>query len=302
MSSIVVAGVVRDCGRYLEAVLNRLAGLEAYFETVHYVFVENDSRDNTKQILHKFGSQKSSVHLINLDGLLHIRERTQRIAICRNAYSVFIAECPEISDPAYVLVADMDDVNMSFSARELVEKAVPTLESVQKLVGVFPNQLPNYYDLWALRHHDLCPGDIFFDLAKRVFLTREFNEQIINSSLIGGLSPLTLPKTLEFVNVDSAFGGLGLYKYQQFQELNNTYCGLEIKFFRGADENLLPVSAEVCEHVAFHKSLRQQGYQLGVITGWVTNEQSHYRALPAAFATLYRQADGALLFTLDQKN
>lgn len=301
MSSITVAGVARDCGQYLETVLQALGELENFFDEVRYVFVENDSRDNTKQALKQFASRKTGVYLINLDGLSGIQERTERIARCRNAYTTLIAETHELSQSDYVLVVDMDDVNTSFSAVHLFEKAIPILESESDLGAVFPNQLPNYYDLWALRHQALCDGDIFFDLAQRVYERRRFDEPLINEALIGRVNPLNLPVSGGVIFVDSAFGGLGLYKSRPFQEFTNSYRGLETKFLCGPDGIALAVSAEVCEHVSFHSNFRKQKYSLGIVTDWVTNDQSHYRALPHAFAGLYRRFDGVPVFTLGEK-
>ena len=56
-----------------------------------------------------------------------------------------------------------------------------------------------------------------------------------------------MPKKLGLIEVDSAFGGLGIYKKEAF--ISATYIGSE----DGKD---------ICEHVPFHRSLKKKGYRL----------------------------------------
>jgi len=111
-SKIIFAGAVQNAERYLSAVFQNIENLSKLFYEVGYVFIENDSADNTKQIMKNLGSNKSNFHLISLDDLKEIPIRTVRLEIIRNAYIETIRHHAELRDFDYLAVLDMDDAGM----------------------------------------------------------------------------------------------------------------------------------------------------------------------------------------------
>ena len=101
---IIFALAVQNCANYLIAVLQNIENLSKYFSEVGYIFVENDSIDNTKEILKSWGADKNNFNLINLDGLKAISARTIRLEIVRNSYLEAIRYDSKLKDFDYLAV------------------------------------------------------------------------------------------------------------------------------------------------------------------------------------------------------
>ena len=65
-SKIIFAGAVQNAENYLPAVIMNIENLTKLFSEAAYIFIENDSTDNTKKILKDWGSSKSNFHLIRI--------------------------------------------------------------------------------------------------------------------------------------------------------------------------------------------------------------------------------------------
>ena len=233
-SSVVIVGLVRNAEKSIAADLNRIQNSFRDAKKIQYIIVESDSKDNTSKAIKKLQSNYS-INYISLGNLIgNIPARTERIAFCRNAYlnELKINKSYEFTD--YVVVADLDGVNSHIN-----------ISSVRSCWGLktdwdacFPNQLGPYYDIWALRHPFWCSYDYF---EKSDFL-RSFN---LSRSKINNISLYTkmikIPKNSNVIEVQSAFGGMGIYKYE---------C-MKIATYIGKNSH----QKEVCEHVYFHHQL-----------------------------------------------
>ena len=151
-SKIIFAGAVQNAGNYLSAVFRNIEILTKLFSEVAYIFVENDSVDNTKNMLKEWGSGKSKFHFISLDGLKAIPVRTVRLEMIRNAYIETIRHYAELRDFDYLVVLDMDDVGMYLIDIQDLSSAISFLDAAPTRAAVFANQKGTYYDMWALRH------------------------------------------------------------------------------------------------------------------------------------------------------
>ena len=54
LGKAIFAGCVRNCERWLPKVLTNIEKYSSYFLKSHFIFIENDSTDNTKEILKKW--------------------------------------------------------------------------------------------------------------------------------------------------------------------------------------------------------------------------------------------------------
>jgi len=234
--SAVVVGCARNCEAFLLDVLQNIDRLTKLYFEVAFIFVENDSADDTPKILKAWLSHRPLSHLISLTGLAtQETRRTARLAIARNAYMEMLdAACLAHFD--HLVVLDFDDVNTTPISEKSFAEAMRFLDSCDQNAGVFANQLP-YYDIWALRHDSWCPGDCWSEvenrpayLPKHRAVERYFQQRQIE------IDPNARP-----VPVRSAFGGLAIYK---------------MKFARSARYvGVLPDGSEVCEHVAFNRDM-----------------------------------------------
>lgn len=242
--SAVFVGCARDCAAHLPAVLQNLAALAQRYRSVAWVFVENDSTDDTKAILGEWAGAMAQVTLLTLDGLgTRVSARAERIAAARNACLEFLRTSPW-RDYAHLHVFDMDAVNARQLQVDAFDAAVRFLDSDSRIAGVFPVSDPVYYDIWALRHPQWCPGDCWAEVRQHGPALGHSNalDRFVHARQIR-IEPDTAP-----IEVLSAFGGLGLYRLAH--ALESRYVGTT------------PEGNEVCEHVTFHAGITSRGGRL----------------------------------------
>ena len=253
---IVFAGLARDIEPFLQQVRSNIEKYAAEFAQWSVILVENDSKDRTKQLLRDWVNQATingarHAALIELDGLdARHPLRTDRLAFARNQYLKHIADC-ELKQFDYLAVLDMDAPNAFPTAMENFMAATRFLESRDDVAAVFPNQMPVYCDISALREKDWCPDDCMDEILR----TRgQIGSDAAIRKYIFDRQTFIDPKH-EPIEVESAFGGIGIYKLPL--ALQSTYIGLK------AD------GAEVCEHVAFHSAIRATGKKFFILPAFL---------------------------------
>jgi hypothetical protein len=238
--SAVMVGCARDCEAFLPGVLQNVITIANLYSRVAFVLVENDSTDNTREILQNWLSSRECSFLICLDGLAaQETKRTARLAIARNTYMEAL-QSHHLGHFDHLVVLDFDNVNANVISQKSLVAAIRFLESSRQNAAVFANQL-TYYDIWALRDDIWCPGDCWAEVESRpAYVPRHRAVERYFTSRQRNISPNTPP-----VPVRSAFGGLGIYK---------------LDFVRAARYvGLLPDGTEVCEHVAFNEGAVRAG-------------------------------------------
>jgi hypothetical protein len=259
--SAVFAGCVRDCERHLPGVLANLEALSGLFARSAFVLVENDSKDRTRSVLQHWGRGREGIYLATLEGLdAQLPPRTVRLAAARNHYLDVIRRS-ELRTFDYLFVMDLDNVCEDPIDVAAVARAMAFLEEDASRAGVFANQHGPYYDLWALRHPDLCPGDIWFDIlhyAERHGVSDdEAYEQVFRPRVF------SLPATAAPVKVESCFGGLGIYKMQAM--LGAVYCGEATASIRQRFGPPRSITIQACEHVEFNRRIGANGRRLFIL-------------------------------------
>ena len=242
-SGVLVVGTVRDCAERLGAEVARLGSALRGFARVQWLLVESDSADATVSRLEELARKNSSFKHVSLG---HLRERiplrTDRIAFCRNAYLDLLRTDASYRAVDFVAVADFDGVNSL-----LTEGAVASCWRRDDWDVCAANQRGRYYDIWALRHAQWSPNDCW---AQYRFLTRHGVSHARAWSACVRSRMLQIPGEAQWIEVDSAFGGLAIYRRSALQY--GRYAGLD------------PQGAECCEHVALHFQLRAQGCRIYV--------------------------------------
>ena len=258
---VVFAGLARDCAHALPPILQAVEELGSRCEDWGYVFLENNSVDRTVRRLKRFDqTQGRGIVRFLGDVDAEIPLRTQRLAWLRNLYLEAIFDDPRFSTFDFLILLDMDGVNEEMDAQRLLH-----LMDIRtpRWSALFANQRNRYYDIWALRHRSWCPEDCWkqvrlrppsmsFDDAEMEFVTKR---------------QITLDPHCGFVPVESAFGGLGLYRLQQLRDCR--YVGID-------DEGYA-----ICEHVAFHADLLNKGGRLYIDAALLngTGDQPHDRGM-----------------------
>lgn len=229
--SIIVAGLVRNAARTMRREIHWIQKRLSAFKSLEWVIVESDSEDQTASELLKLSSEISNFTALSLGNLERVLpDRLDRIAFCRNAYLDYIRENLETGDDVWILVMDLDGINKKFPSGILASLLDENLSDAH-----FANQNGPYYDLAALRHKTWNPTDPHLEL-----------EQLISEGLPPSLAldlaifrkMVKIPRASKAIRVDSAFGGLALYR--------SSVVG-ESRYSSRTREGL-----RVCEHVPFH--------------------------------------------------
>lgn len=281
---ITVAGCARDCGVHLDAIFDNLARLSIEYPRLSLVTVENDSIDNTSEILNRYARNFLRHDIFEIPGLAKsIPIRTQRLAFIRNLI-IEVLKDGKYSDSDYVLMIDFDEVCIRPWHIETITRVIAFLEADSNLAACFSNCDGHYYDLWAFRHPKVCPGDIWLDsyvhrLKSNCTVEEAFNHEVAPKIF-------QIPTTLQPFQVDSAFGGMGIYKMRALRESTSRYLG-EQSIRIATDKGLSLVRYQRCEHVSYHAGLTKQlGATLAIFPELITQNTHARRFIPGAMDAL----------------
>jgi glycosyltransferase involved in cell wall biosynthesis len=250
--SAVIVGCARDCEVFLPAVLENITTIADVYSQAAFVFVENDSTDNTREILERWLSKRGKSFLVCPNELVgQVTKRTARLATARNTYMDAL-HYHHLAQFDHLVVLDFDDVNTNLISKDSLAAAIRFLDSSSQNAAVFANQLP-YYDIWTLRHDVWCPDDCFAEIENRpAYLPwHRAVERYVASR------QLNIPPNIPPIAVRSAFGGLGIYKLDFVREAR--YVGLR------------PDGSEICEHVAFNEAAVRAGGVLYIFPGFLNH-------------------------------
>lgn len=277
----VIVGCLKNSEQFLPSVFLNLQKLASLYEEVAYVFVENDSRDLTKQILKEWGAQQKSFQLISFDGLdAYETHRTVRLEIARNAYIHAVISNPSFHDFDELIVMDMDDRGSFPLNEDHLSHALSFLRQESQRAAVFANQPMRYYDLWALRHPQLCPFDFWHEVL-RAALKLPTDQAAFDA--VYSKIPHRFAADSEPIQVESAFGGLGIYKMKFIRDNKSRYIGHEFLYLDAEPMNFTKL--QTCEHVSFHAGISAQGGELYILP-YLINSVDDTSFLPAAYKTI----------------
>jgi len=266
--TILIAGVVRNGQTTLARNIRHLAGAFGGFRKVHWMIVESDSNDQTLDQLALLAREIPNFKYKSLGNLRDgIAQRAARIAHCRNVYLDALSADPDLADVDDVAVADLDDVNLL-----LTPQAVLSCWQRQDWDACAANQRAFYYDIWALRHPIWSPNDCW--KQKEFFLRHGMAEDAAYAAAVFSRM-IRLPEDSEWIEVDSAFGGLVIYRKQAL--LSARYAGLDER------------GDEICEHITLHQQMRAAGYRIFINPRLINAGYTEHtrRALPAARLKLW---------------
>jgi glycosyltransferase involved in cell wall biosynthesis len=242
---IVICGTARNIEGKLEDSIKDLYRAFSSFKQVKFLICESFSTDQTLLELDKLKIEVPNFDYFS-DSEIDKNEwrRTVRIASARNELQKKIRD--EYENYDYVAMVDLDGVN-----RDLNKKSVESIWQFDFWDAVFANQPLRYYDIWALRAKGWNEGDCWNEYQNLLkILPSKEAHRIAVTSKMKSISEKSQP-----IRVESAFGGLGIYRTSVF--LESLYLGMD-------DEG-----NEICEHIHFHETLSKKGYQLFIMPSLV---------------------------------
>jgi glycosyltransferase involved in cell wall biosynthesis len=254
--TLAIAALARDCAASLARNIPEIERLRGCFESSLVVVVENDSVDGTKELLRQW--QENSTGVVALEGLkqpastahkdiIHPDSknpaggfaRIEKLAGFRNQYMEYLQNIGRNIDFLMVIDSDVD----SFNAEDILktmnnapENWTALFANGVKYFTFFGKRIPTrYYDDYAIVPYTGSENP-------RVEMT--FNELKLNRE--------KLEKELrreKYVKCVSAFGGIGIYKYQYVKTL---------RYKTGPNTKNARFEA-LCEHISVNSPLLRFG-------------------------------------------
>jgi len=245
-SSALIVGVVRNVESSIRIDVERLRSAFSNFNKIEFFVVESNSNDDSIEVLGELASEQSDFSFKTIADPKDTH-RTTSLASARNEYLNFLMQIPDRNKPDYVVVADFNNLN-----KLLTRESVATCWENDEWDVCTANQAGNYYDIWALRHEFWSPNDCwsYFNFLVDLGIRKDRAYSIaINSRMI------RLRPNHKWVEVDSAFGGLAIYKTVSL--LGAAYTGQ------------LDSGDAVCEHVPLHNQIRNNGFKIFINPGLI---------------------------------
>ena len=244
-SSVSICSIVRDCEVNLKKNIPRVELLRSLFKESEIVVFENDSIDNTREILKTWEKESKNIHVftdtfgsITIPSKKSIKgnpfysiPRIEKMVFYRNKYMTFLNTQGLKRD--FVIIIDLDisgfetdGVASSFGATTDWDCISANGTSVSSR---FKRQ---YHDAYAL---------IEYDKLNQVQTEQSIKLNRIRFSWLRSGMPL--------FPVDSAYGGLAVYKWSSIKDIYYSY--------------LLNDDIRVqckSEHVGLHKKMKENGF------------------------------------------
>jgi hypothetical protein len=230
---MIIAGCARNISQFWN---NTERSLQLIFDSLpdyKCFIIESNSQDNTLDLLQKWAAKDSRRTVVSL-GWLTEQLRPRRIGICRNKY-MELAE-PYFSQFSEMLMVDLDD---ALGIQDNFKEQLATCFTRTDWDALGSNRRGKYYDIWALRSKVL---GITYDCWEMVARKREhiLNHDgfraVDNTQKYVYSHQKVYPETMPWILVESAFGGLAIYKTAAIK--GRRYIG------------------DTCEHVSFNQGLR----------------------------------------------
>jgi len=269
-----VVGVAKNCGLTIKNDLLILKRAFCSFKNVKWLIIISDTTDNTIDELVDTQRSIDNLRFIDLGKIApEYPSRTNRIAVCRNKYLLELANNEEYKTITHLVVVDLDGVN-----DEITEDKVMSCFERSDWAACAANQSGPYYDIYALRHPIWSPNNCWE--AQKLLRGLGLSEE--DSFLTAVLSRMVhIPIDAGWIRVDSAFGGLAIYK---------------VKYLHGCEYvGLSKDGGDVCEHVSFHEGINKNGGNLYInpklVNAHLTEHSKIFLAWRALHATVNVEKD-----------
>ena len=243
-----ICGPVKNCGPFLDTILNNIEKIGALFEEYKLVIFYDKSSDNTLFKLKKYQSKNPHFYLyVNNTEISQFR--TIRLAHARNFCVNYINE--NLPNYEFFIMMDFDDVNCKNCEPEILQKYL----SRNDWDALSFNTTPSYYDIWALSIFPYCFSyNHFENNVEQYEKIQNYIMKRLQNIQRGGL-----------LRCISSFNGFSIYRTNKF--LNCYYDGK-------VNINLIPKNYMAAHMKAAKSNIAFKDY--GNVNGFV--EDCEHRA------------------------
>ena len=270
----VIIGCAKSVAAHLPSALAQIDAIRSLWLDAAVVIAENGSTDSTKQLLAAYAAKTVQTHILTLEEANSIPSRTERLALIRNRLLDFVHETYPTFD--YILSVDLDGILDGFKSSGLTDlfKSFPATS----WDAVFANVGGKYYDIWALRRPDLGITYDCWDMIRHLQLEAGISRLDAKKTCVTQFQTVMKPMPSRLIAVDSAFGGLGLYRLAKTVgcvyngQTTTCTCTELIK-------NIVPGSCfpYTCEHISFHKDMiDKHGAKLFILPSLLVKSQDEH--------------------------
>lgn len=271
LEHIALCFCVRDCEPYLKDIFTNIDALRDQLRQtkITCIFVYDNCKDNSEQLLLSYQSQKENVLIENI--VNQSRLRTVRIAKARNKCLELLHELQNVQ---YHFMIDSDDKGSRKWNLDLISTSLQDDEDEWDCLSF--NCKGVYYDCWALMFDDFkhqvwgFPNMIDCRRVEKIML-KEIKNKLKDSPS-------------DSIDVMSAFNGFAIYKTQRFVGFHyDGECSNFVKFFTNDErtklEKMLSIKYgidtkcllepklfrhECCEHLFYHLSAYKRGRKIKI--------------------------------------
>jgi hypothetical protein len=202
LEKILICGVGKNVSHSFNTVYNGIQSLGSACKDYKVIIYENNSTDNTKEVYSLWAKFNPKILFLSEDLPQNYFEKiypkkgnfiVEPIARARNIVLHEVLK-PEYDDYKYVIMADLDEFE-PWNIKAIIDSIQNPQEEWD---AIFAN---GAYDLYALRSPQFCIGPewVGFEAWKTLY---NYYGVILSQTL----------KTGQWLKVESAFGGLGIYK------------------------------------------------------------------------------------------
>lgn len=258
--NLTVLCCARNCAPHVEESWFRIKEFQRIFKSVHVFVAENDSKDNTLELLKK-NAQGIKHEIFTFDKLEQkIPRRTHRLAHVRNFLHSKV-------NTEYFVVVDFDSLLKDFD-NEGLKNCFEYDPNSWDMLGANCND--RYYDVWTLRtktfNYDCW--DLINHRVQQGYIYEVLLPTIIAKNQI------KINKNAGLISVDSCFGGLAIYKTSAFKD-----CFYDGKPNECECKHLNVIGTcmhEMCEHVALNKQAKKKGAKIFINSNLIVNCQREH--------------------------
>jgi len=251
--NVIIYGSVRNISDYFLSSFTNINILSSFFKSVYVIIFENDSTDNTRELLLKWRNKKEEnikKHLILKDDLdILFPFRATRLAYCRNSIISIIKQQNLYTSYEYAIHCDLDDRFWSLDYDSICSCFQYNLDDWDVFTGVSKHK--HYYDFWALRLDNSWFNKNIFSCDANGINYESKTHEFID----------ILNKNKSVIKVNSAFNGMGIYKTSMLIDSN-----YDASYFCDKCNNINRGCFEDNDHIGLHKNIILNGGKIYINT------------------------------------
>lgn len=244
-TSIIITGICRNVEIYLPQVITLINELKLQFNNYKIIIVENDSTDNTRQILDNWAYEDDNIILRCFDNMS--KDRHTILPICRNMCIEEIKKLNSDSDKnnlyPFTFIFDMDNI---LTTVKNIKNSIHRMQQSSQIGSLCCMKNGHYRDIFALRdkicNYD-CWEKVGWSIHNEGLNWNQAVEKYVNSHLYR-----LNDKDSKLYEVNAAFGGAALYRTDLL--IQSKYVGY------------LPHGKDICEHISVCENIRNMGYKI----------------------------------------